>query len=560
MNRSALLSAVAGTLACVSMAQAQWTPAGSPFAGPYTTTAVGEYHSIDLGAASAPAGNYGRISVTAQWSEGGGLDPQWQSDQRIALTASTVEGATVLTGGGTLYLAATAPQGALNSAAAGTLTWNNVNLGTQFVADGVNTLFLNLRNSYTFADASSTWSNVTVTLSPPPAPLVCGATESEPNDSKALSGTFVSTVGTSMCGTSTGSGLSGGGLSTADYYKITTAAHPGIVRRSLIIESLGTLPTLTLRGTDQTAAVINPALDSTLQTASVLAGNTRVVWYTFGNDTSADARSIYARVAGSTSSTSQYRLTVNSADAVVPADLVRSITPGSVTISTVGQTGATQTDTTLVVLDSNYNIIANFSNEDEPLPGTTLGSKLTRTFAAGTYYLAVTRYNTAISTPAASDDQYKSSETTDFPGVMVSSSTSVNTNISFQITDGTGAFVTSATAAGNFDIKFYKMVVGSTTVAGCNPADIACDDGTPLAAAPGCTNSTTGPNEGDYNAFFAADGFFFQSGQGPAGVGGTCDIACDDGTALSAAPGCTNNGVNEGDYNCFFNNLFLPCI
>ncbi|MBL0869572.1 MAG: hypothetical protein IBJ18_03230 [Phycisphaerales bacterium] len=99
-----------------------------------------------------------------------------------------------------------------------------------------------------------------------------------------------------------------------------------------------------------------------------------------------------------------------------------------------------------------------------------------------------------------------------------------------------------------------------TAPASCNPADIACDDGTPLAQAPGCTNSTTGPNEGDYNAFFSAEGFFFQAGQGTAGIGGTCDIACDDGNARSTNPGCTNNGVNEGDYNCFFNNLFLPCV
>ncbi|MBL0871567.1 MAG: hypothetical protein IBJ18_13425 [Phycisphaerales bacterium] len=95
---------------------------------------------------------------------------------------------------------------------------------------------------------------------------------------------------------------------------------------------------------------------------------------------------------------------------------------------------------------------------------------------------------------------------------------------------------------------------------GCNPADIACDDGTPLAQSPGCANSTTGPNEGDYNAFFAADGFFFQAGQGAAAIGGTCDIACDDGSALNEVPGCVNNGVNEGDYNCFFNSLFLPCV
>ncbi|MBL0869664.1 MAG: hypothetical protein IBJ18_03705 [Phycisphaerales bacterium] len=99
-----------------------------------------------------------------------------------------------------------------------------------------------------------------------------------------------------------------------------------------------------------------------------------------------------------------------------------------------------------------------------------------------------------------------------------------------------------------------------SSASGCNPADIACDTGDPLISNPGCTNSPLGPNEGDYNCFFSAEGFFFQAGQGPGAVGSFCDIACDNGEPLSLTPGCTNNGVNEGDYNCFFNNLFLPCV
>ncbi|MBL0869293.1 MAG: hypothetical protein IBJ18_01815 [Phycisphaerales bacterium] len=106
----------------------------------------------------------------------------------------------------------------------------------------------------------------------------------------------------------------------------------------------------------------------------------------------------------------------------------------------------------------------------------------------------------------------------------------------------------------------YVTLYAPPQVGGCNPADIACDSGVPLAQDPGCTNSNLGPNEGDYNAFFAADGFFFQAGQGPAAIGSFCDIACDSGDPLAGNPGCTNNGVNEGDFNCFFNNLFLPCV
>ncbi|MBL0869289.1 MAG: hypothetical protein IBJ18_01795 [Phycisphaerales bacterium] len=93
----------------------------------------------------------------------------------------------------------------------------------------------------------------------------------------------------------------------------------------------------------------------------------------------------------------------------------------------------------------------------------------------------------------------------------------------------------------------------------CSPADIAYDDGNVINGNLAGVNG--GVNEGDYNAFFAADGFFFQSGLGTGAIGLSCDIAFDDGNALPpfGTAGGVNNGVNEGDYNLFFNNLFLPC-
>jgi hypothetical protein len=99
---------------------------------------------------------------------------------------------------------------------------------------------------------------------------------------------------------------------------------------------------------------------------------------------------------------------------------------------------------------------------------------------------------------------------------------------------------------------------------GCSPADIADDAGVPLFTPSTCSNIpvNTGVNEGDYNAFFSADGFFLQAGIGAGAIGLHCDIADDAGNALppfnSGGTGA-NNGVNEGDYNCFFNSLFLPC-
>ncbi|MBL0870475.1 MAG: hypothetical protein IBJ18_07870 [Phycisphaerales bacterium] len=86
------------------------------------------------------------------------------------------------------------------------------------------------------------------------------------------------------------------------------------------------------------------------------------------------------------------------------------------------------------------------------------------------------------------------------------------------------------------------------------PCDIADDAGTPLRQPNAGTNN--GVNEGDYNAFFASEGFFFLASIGPAAVGSYCDIADDAGDPLPSTSGAANNGVNEGDYNAFFNCLF----
>ncbi|MBL0869855.1 MAG: RHS repeat-associated core domain-containing protein [Phycisphaerales bacterium] len=89
-------------------------------------------------------------------------------------------------------------------------------------------------------------------------------------------------------------------------------------------------------------------------------------------------------------------------------------------------------------------------------------------------------------------------------------------------------------------------------------ADIADDQGTPLDHGQRTLANVgnSGVNDGDYNAFFAADGFFYQSNQGAAAIGASCDIADDAGEPLSngmPVGGSSNSGVNEGDYNCFFN-------
>ncbi|CAN5871099.1 hypothetical protein BH11PLA1_BH11PLA1_15530 [soil metagenome] len=93
----------------------------------------------------------------------------------------------------------------------------------------------------------------------------------------------------------------------------------------------------------------------------------------------------------------------------------------------------------------------------------------------------------------------------------------------------------------------------------CQPADIASDNGEPLPPHTACdqlTQTNSGVNEGDYNAFFNT--FFTDQS-----LASAANIAYDDGTPLplfgAPDPGLSDNGVNEGDYNCFFNNFFSGC-
>ncbi len=387
-------------------------------------------------------------------------------------------------------------------------------------------------------------------------PIDCtgGLSEVEPNNTKATAQNITLTSGQALCGDSISAAAG-----EFDYFKVTgTAPAAGQIILNRIVYSSNT-PThvVTVRGLFQDTGVIDTASDATVQTAT---GTTTtpprfIQWYTLGNDASADARQVLIRVSGATSSTTRYRLDYSSS-VVTPVESGISVPAGDVTVSTVG---STTTDTDFWVYDQNLNPVAEFGEDDDS--ATVAQGSVTKSLTPGTYYVAISNFNLMNNLASPSTDAWLEGNVVDFPGVVLNSSTTATSDLTLLIgaAGGTPSPVVTAKSTA-FDVKFVKFTVTGGATAGCNPADIACDDGTPLSAAPGCTNSTTGPNEGDFNAFFSAEGFFFQSGLGAGGVGGTCDIACDDGTPLSQAPGCTNNGVNEGDYNAFFNNLFLSCI
>lgn len=286
-------------------------------------------------------------------------------------------------------------------------------------------------------------------------------TEVEPNDSKLLATPVVLTgVGDTITGLSTGSSTTVPGTGSADYYRVTTApAALGIYKHTLAISTAGTAGhTGTIRGLLQSAGVINPVSDSAFQssststTAGIPARSN--VWYGFGK-----AESIYYRVSGGTATTVDYVSTFSSTPVV--ATNVGSFTTGPITISTVGQTTV---DTDLWVYDSAFNAIPTYGNDDESVAGggtgTTLQSLLTRTYAPGTYYLALSNFGVANDQAAALDDDFRSGTVLDFPNAIANSSTTINLDLDFLIGPAGGALTpVSALKVSGFDVNFYQFTV-----------------------------------------------------------------------------------------------------
>jgi len=128
-----------------------------------------------------------------------------------------------------------------------------------------------------------------------------------------------------------------------------------------------------------------------------------------------------------------------------------SLPQATATITTVGQS-APQTDTDLWVYDASRQPIPTFGNDDE-FGTTSLGSALTRDYAGGVYYLALSNFNIANNQASPADDDFRTGVVMDFPGVIANSSTTVNLNLASLI----GGIAQPATKAGPYDVVFIRF-------------------------------------------------------------------------------------------------------
>ncbi len=317
------------------------------------------------------------------------------------------------------------------------------------------------------------WTNFAFTLDdgapPPPPPPPGDYLDVEPNDSKAQP-TVISAIthGQTIGGYTTGTSTTVQGITSADYFSIRTAqATPGIYRHRLVVTSTGTNAfTGTVRGLEQSGGVIN-STDTAAQTTSPATSPARFnQWYGFGA-----AEPIIWRMTGTGATTAPY-LATYSMESVTPMDAGAPFQSGTLTITTVGQTGATQTDTDLWLYSASFAPVA--GNDDGS--GVSTGSTLTTTLAAGTYYLAISPYNLANSLASNQADEFwRNGPVLDFAGALLASTTDVNVNVGMRLTDSSGSpRQVAATRAGSYDVVFVKITVTDPQPA-C-PADID-DDG-----------------------------------------------------------------------------------
>jgi hypothetical protein len=281
-------------------------------------------------------------------------------------------------------------------------------------------------------------------------------------------------AGDTITGLSTGTSTTVAGVGSADNFLISfPAAAPGIYRNRLVITSQSVGHTGTIRGLSQTAAPAdtlagvpwdgvvgtpNAGTDIAVQTSSTVTTPPRFnQFYTFGQPTQ-----MYYRVTGTTSTTLDYTSTLETVP-VVPTN-IGNFLPGQISISSFGQGHSSDTD--LWVYDGGFNAIAGSGNDDEsvlggtPGTGATLQSWLSRAYAPGTYYIAISNFQTANSSASPSDDDFRTGSLMDVAGVLANSSTTVNLNMQFAVTDSGGIPVVVAnTKVGQFDVNFFQFTV-----------------------------------------------------------------------------------------------------
>jgi len=263
----------------------------------------------------------------------------------------------------------------------------------------------------------------------PPAPVGFVNENAEPNSVAANETVANVGPGGGVIGVTTGDADSTCDTDqSSDRFRINLPAPNGLLRYRATISSPTDGQTMFLVRDAQIAGIRSADEVFTASTSTALPRTLQ--WYASGNAPT----SIRIIVIGTAATTSPYTITL-SAEAVTVEEPFIAVAPGTVTLTTRPAT----TDTGIIVLDSNYNEIPDFVNEDEPAPGTSQAASLTREFAAGTYFIGVSNFRTTNSQTAPLDDSWRTGSISQFPGISMNTSTAVGVALPLRVTDSLAA-------------------------------------------------------------------------------------------------------------------------
>jgi hypothetical protein len=291
-------------------------------------------------------------------------------------------------------------------------------------------------------------------------------TEVEGNDSKAAANLV--TLGPGFFNMIRGNSTSAAGVGL-DYFRVmTTPDVLGIYKYTMTISTSGTAGhTGNIRGLNQVAAPAGPwpgpvgtpgVTDSTAQTHFIPAGSAFRVntWYGFGKQ-----EELYYRVTGTASTIADYEASF--AKSVVTPTFIGSFNPGAISITTMA---TTTHDTDFWVYDGGLNAIVGSGNDDNSIDGGGTGvglqGLLTRSYAPGNYYIAMSRFNLANDQGSPCDDDFRTGVMLDFPnGVTNSATTASATLLNFNVIDSAGTTVVAGPAHGisQHEVQWYSFRV-----------------------------------------------------------------------------------------------------
>jgi len=307
--------------------------------------------------------------------------------------------------------------------------------------------------------------------------------EAEPNNSKAAATAALGMAdGDRLTGFSSGSQTIPGDASL-DFFRVQNSLHPaGIYRHRLVITTDGTNGHGGhIRGLDQSGGAIGTT-DMQVQTSNQSTSPPRFnQWYGFGK-----GEQFFYRISGLPGTTRGFICTL-STTVVTPTVIVGPLSAGAITMTSIGQ--GHSSDTEFWVYDANFDAIANYGNDDESVagggPGVTTQSILTRDYAIGTYYLAVTDHNLANNLASPVDDDFRDGPVMDFPNILVGRTfnSPIPLNVSFTISDTAGhSYPIAASKPGPYEVVWYMFTVTSGGGGGCTCRGDLSGDSTLSAA------------------------------------------------------------------------------